>query len=96
MKKKKNTKAKKKTTVKDVFKGFWRILVLFAYVKFYVLCLVGVMLTYLTSMYVLIQEGHDVTGMAEKTKMIGYWGIAWIAIIMADKLRKQWNEGKDE
>jgi len=83
-----------KEKLKGFLKGFWEVIVLFAYMKFYMLCLIGTMLSILSSMWILANAGHDITHIPKGLKWVGYLGITYVAIIMADKLARQYKEGK--
>jgi len=78
---------KQKENLKEVAKSVWGVIVLFAYIKFYLLCIVGVLLSFICSIYILNEAGHDITQLAKSAKWIGYFGVGYIAIIMADKLK---------
>ena len=79
-------KKKTKENIKEVLKAGWKILVILSYTMFYTLCLSGVMIALLLSIYVLVQEGRDITKIANGISKVGYFGLGYIAIIMIDKI----------
>lgn len=84
-----------KIDFKEIGKGLWDVLVIFAYAMFYSMCLMGVMLSLLSSMWILTSAGKDITQIAAGFKRVGYFGLIYIAIIMADKIHKQfWGKEK--
>jgi len=84
-------KQKIKEFAKKFFSGAWQVLVILAYMKFYVLCFMGTMISLILSVYVLNEAGHDIIQLASSIKYVGYYGLFYLAIIMMDKI---WGKGK--
>ncbi len=85
---------KEKIDFKSIFKAIWDVIVIVAYMKFYFMCFMATMLSLLCSMWILNEAGRDITQIAAGLKWIGYLGLTYLAIIMADKLRELFQRGK--
>jgi hypothetical protein len=74
--------------VKEFFSNAWDLLVFIAYLKFYIMCLCGFLITLVLAAFVISEAGGDVGELAPAIKWAGYIGVFYVAIIMIDKMNR--------
>lgn len=71
--------------IKKWFSIFWEVVVVIAYIKFYLMCLVTFTLVLVLSIFVISEAGGDVTRLGDASRYAVLIAFFWVVIITIDK-----------
>lgn len=81
--------------IKRFFIALWEILVIIAYVKFYIMCLVTFAIVLVMAIYIIDSVGGDVEPIARTAPTTFWFAFGWVCILVINKFVLCFNK-KDE